>query len=386
LLQSITDALLEASIPASAKRHESGAVDWTDVESFSCRRTKDGRYSDPEASWGHRKGGGPGEKDDQFFGYYLQLDTMVKKEGGEDIAELVRRMLLTSCHVDPPPAFAKVLCAMPACGIPLGDVIFDSGYSHRVGEHWALPLRLHGANLVMDLHPHDRGTKGTFKGAICFNGSLYCPATPAALFDLEPLSRRPERDEIAAHDRKAAELSRYKLGRITADDSDGYHRVGCPAVAGKVRCPLKEASMGLSAERPDVLSPPEHPPACCVQNTLTVPPQVNAKTAQKHDYPSAAHRHSYARRTAAERANATIKDPATNDISKGWCRVMGLAPMTVMLACVLVVRNMRVQDALEARVAEDERRRRSGMPPKTRRRRRTTITDLVGAASANSPP
>ena len=280
LLQSITDALLEASIPASAKRHESGAVDWTDVESFSCRRTKDGRYSDPEASWGHRKGGGPGEKDDQFFGYYLQLDTMVKKEGGEDIAELVRRMCLTSCHVDPPPAFAKVLCAMPASGIPLGDVIFDSGYSHRVAEHWALPLRLNGANLVMDLHPHDRGTKGTYDGAICFNGSLYCPATPTALFDLEPLSRRASKDEIAAHDRKAAELARYKLGRITADDSDGYHRVGCPAVAGKVRCPLKEASMRLSAERPEVLSPPEHPPACCVQSTLTVPPQVNAKTAQ----------------------------------------------------------------------------------------------------------
>jgi hypothetical protein len=28
----------------------------------------------------------------------------------------------------------------------------------------------------MDLHPHDRGTKGTYNGAICFNGALYCPA------------------------------------------------------------------------------------------------------------------------------------------------------------------------------------------------------------------
>jgi hypothetical protein len=173
LLQSVTDALLEASIPEFLKHHDSSAVDWTDVESFSNHRTKDGVYSDPEASWGHRKGGGPGEKDDQFFGYYLQLDGMVKKEAGEDIAELVRRMLLASCHVDPPPAFVKVLVAMARSGIPLGDVLFDSGYSHRVAEHWALPLRLKGANLVMDLHPHDRGTKGTYKGAICFNGNLY---------------------------------------------------------------------------------------------------------------------------------------------------------------------------------------------------------------------
>ena len=40
---------------------------------------------------------------------------------------------------------------------------------------------------------------------------------------------------------------------------------------------------------------------------------------QKHDYPSAAHRRSYARRTGAERGFATAKDPATNDIARGWC-------------------------------------------------------------------
>jgi len=106
----------------------------------------------------------------------------------------------------------------------------------------------------------------------------------------------------------------------------------------------------------------------------------------QHDYPSAAHRHSYARRTAAERANATIKDPATNDISKGWCRVMGLAPMTVMLACVLVVRNLRVSEAFELRQAENQRRAAAGLAPKTRRRRRKTLTELVGAPTANPPP
>ncbi len=36
---------------------------------------------------------------------------------------------------------------------------------------------------------------------------------------------------------------------------------------------------------------------------------------QKHDYPSKAHRRSYARRTGAERGFATTKDPATSNFA-----------------------------------------------------------------------
>jgi hypothetical protein len=44
---------------------------------------------------------------------------------------------------------------MPTAGIPLGDVLADSGYAHRVPQHWAAPLRAAGAALIQDLHPHD---------------------------------------------------------------------------------------------------------------------------------------------------------------------------------------------------------------------------------------
>ena len=56
----------------------------------------------------------------------------------------------------------------------------------------------------------------------------------------------------------------------------------CPAAMGKIRCPLRPASMTLDRDRPEILTPPEHPPACCGQQTITVPPEVNAKTRQKH--------------------------------------------------------------------------------------------------------
>jgi hypothetical protein len=76
--------------------------------------------------------------------------------------------------------------------------------------------------------------------------------------------------------------------------------------------------MRLDRDRPEILEPPEHPQACCQQQTITVPPDVLAKTAQKHDYPSAAWRRSYARRTGAERGFSTAKDPASNDVVAHW--------------------------------------------------------------------
>ena len=87
---------------------------------------------------------------------------MVRDEvDGPEVPELVRRMNLVSCNHDPVPPLVKVLVEVVDGGTALGDVIADSGYAHRVPEHFALPLRAAGARLVMDLHPSDRGTQGT---------------------------------------------------------------------------------------------------------------------------------------------------------------------------------------------------------------------------------
>ena len=302
---------------------------------------------------------------------------MMPGENSPAVPEFVRRAALSSCRHDPVRAFVPVLTAMPAAGIPLGDVLADSGYAYRDADAWALPLRAAGAQLVQDLHPHDRGPKGTHHGAIIANGNLYCPVTPRPLLELGPLARDAAPEQAAAHDGRTAELARYKLGRITSDDQDGYHRVQCPAAMGKIRCPLRPSSMTLDRGRPEILQPPEYPQACCTRQTITVPPEVTAKTAQKHDYPSAAHRRSYARRTGAERGFATAKDPATNDTSRGWCRLMGLAPLMLFTTTLLIVRNQRILDAWNARQEETQRRAAAGLPPKIRKRRRKTLAGLA---------
>jgi hypothetical protein len=379
-LAGVCDDLLEASIPGQYKdASRSLAADWTDTETWS-RPPRHGttQCADPEASWGHRTSNLPGPKGEMFYGYYLSAATMMRDEHGPEVPELARRMTLSSCHLDPVRALAAVLLRMAASGIELGDILDDSGYAHRDAGAWAIPLRRQaGAQLVQDLHPHDRGPQGTHDGATIANGNLYCPQTPPLLLQLGPLAPGATIEDTAAHDAKSAELSRYKLGPISADDADGYHRVMCPAVMGKIRCPLRPGSMTLDRARPEILTPPQHPPACCTQQTLTIPPQVAAKTRQKHDYPSRAHRVSYARRTGSERTFATIKDPASNDISRGWCRLMGLAPLTLWLACLLAVRNQRIAAAFEARQALNARRAAAGLPPKTRKRRRKTLATLA---------
>ncbi|MGH9306163.1 MAG: hypothetical protein ACRD0I_04675, partial [Acidimicrobiales bacterium] len=92
------------------------------------------------------------------------------------------------------------------------------------------------------------------------------------------------------------------------------------------------------------------------------------------------------RRTAVERTFSTTKDRASNDMTRGWCRVMGTTAITLFVASTFVARNIRIIDAFEVRQAHDARRKAAGLPPKTRRRRRKAINDLLGAGSANAPP
>jgi hypothetical protein len=423
LLSEVLDGLLEASVTVlDEPDSNSYAVDWTAHETWSRPPPKQAaqdehqteaatgdrqpacsdtdtqpaltphaeqpdqreRRSDREASWGHRTVTHPTENE-MFFGYYLQAITAVKDEHGPEVPELARRIQLASCKHDPPAALVPVLQRMAASGIMIGDLLADSGYSYRTAEHWALPIRQLGASLIVDLHPNDRGVQGTHQGAICANGNLYCPATPKALLELSPLQRGTSAEQTQAHHQQCQELSRYKLSAITGRDPDGYHRVICPAAQGKLRCQLRPDSMTLPYDRPQVLEAPEYPPACCTQKTITVPPSVCAKTAQKHDYPSREHRRSYNRRTAAERTFATTSDRATNDLSRGWCRLMGLTPIALFTATAFIARNIRIADAFAARQADNQRRAAKGLPPKRRQRRRQSAEDLINAANAPPP-
>ena len=262
-LQAACDDLLEASVPEEFKDASSSlAVDWTDLESFSRPPpARGGPCADPEASWGHRKNNLLRSEDELFFGYYLSAAHHDARR------ERPRRPRVR------PPRHAVVVPArprprlrpgpdpMPAAGIRLGDILTDSGYAHRDAGAWALPLRDAGASLVQDLHPHDRGPKGTHDGAIISQRQPVLPvhaplaAGTRAARPATPPARRPPRTTP-----RPPRLPATSSASITRDDADGYHRVQCPAAMGKIRCPLRPVSMSLDRDRPGNPPAPGQPP------------------------------------------------------------------------------------------------------------------------------
>ena len=294
-LAAVCDDLLEASIPARHKNASAAlSADWTDMETWS-RPPRHGTTgcADPEASWGHRNSNLPGPKGEMFFGYYLSAATMAPTRHGPAVPELARRMTLSCCDLDPARALVPVLARMPAAGIPLGDILADSGYAHRNAGAWAIPLRQRRrpahpgpppARPRPPRHPPRRDHR---------QRQPLLPRDTRATAGTGPAAPRRHRRRHRHARTRAGELARHKLGRLTADDADGYHRVICPAAMGKLRCPLRPASMTLAGtgprssprrstrqpaapSRPSPSRPDSQPrPA---RNTTTPPPRTGAPT------------------------------------------------------------------------------------------------------------
>ena len=161
------------------------------------------------------------------------LRVMVQDEGGPAVLELVRQVAFAAPSKDPAKEMSEGLVHRTSSRQALGDVLADCGYSNREPETFSLPLRHAGARLVMDLHPADRGQKGTYMGAVAANGNLYCPCTPEALLELGPLARGASEEETRAHDERCAEFARFKLGRISVKDEtvSTRHVTGCDGEA-----------------------------------------------------------------------------------------------------------------------------------------------------------
>ena len=236
-LQASCDGLLEASVPDASAPASSLAVDWTDLESFSRPPpARDRDCADPEASWGHRKTTAPATRTN-----CSTATTSSRHHGRDDhgpaVPELVRRITLTVLPTSTRSALVPVLT-------PCQQRHQTRRRARRLrlrlphAGAWALPVRAPAPNSSWTCTPTTAARRAPTRArssptATCTARPRRGPARPRAARPAAP----PPSDRRARH--QTAELARYKLGRITTDDADGYHRVACPAAMGKLRCPLR---------------------------------------------------------------------------------------------------------------------------------------------------
>jgi hypothetical protein len=124
--------------------------------------------------------------------------------------------------------------------------------------------------------------------------------------------------------------------------ADGRHRVKCPALAGKIGCPLRAGTVAAAvvSGSPIIQNPPttdtgEPLPTCCTAQTMTVtPPRKVYKLQQRYYYGSEAWESTWKHRTYVEGSYGIRKNPALQNVRRGHFQVFGIVWAHIVMALV----------------------------------------------------
>ena len=404
--EGIIDQLIGATIPANYAKAVSIAVDGSGVESFakSKRRAKDvagaasdelegegegeedladnerSRYdyysADPDARTGYRTRTYD-SKSIYNHGYELTAAVAVPRVGGPDIGP----KLLLAMRVQPSgtsvttPAIST-LERLLRRGFDIDEVIADRGYSYKKPKDWAEPLRALGLAQVQDIHPADHGPRDA-NGVLLIDGVPHCERTPEHLRNITRpaqlsvglLGSVATEAERLVHARKVAEIERFNAliaerqqyasvrnqGAPEGAKDQAKAQYICAGRAGKLQC----SSCPLAADYPEglpvVVNPPTGPyaPRSCSQATTVVAGAALIKLAQRDYWGSPEWQVSYGRRAHVESIFGNLRNPSTQNIRRGFCRVMGLIKTTLMLAVEVMAANLRLVREWAARTGEN---------------------------------
>ncbi|MEU3958870.1 hypothetical protein AB0F42_03405 [Streptomyces buecherae] len=73
------------------------------------------------------------------------------------------------------------LQALSGLGLPVGTCAADRAYTGCSPHNFQIPARRLGYRLALDYKAADRGTQGSWQGALLIDGALTCPHMPLAL-------------------------------------------------------------------------------------------------------------------------------------------------------------------------------------------------------------
>lgn len=392
LLQGVLDRIVEASLLDSdipGRRTGAYAVDWTYVESWAKRRRASSPSPDPDAAYIHIKNKTKTGPKYNLYGYKLHAVIRTRAEGGDRIPYLAERITLTPATADPQTQVLDVIEELKAED-RIDMLVADRGYTFSKAENWADPLRELGVDSVFDLHPHQRGRQGTYKGTLQIDGQLYCPAMPDSLHDVERLDQFATKKERETFFAEIERRQTYEMKPFGKEQGGKPRRMRCPAAAGVARCPLKPDSLNLPLHYPTIYpnqALQAAPSLCCTQTTMSVPVDIQSNTRQNRTWGSREWFDVYTRlRPAAESFFSLIKDPGKEHMSRGRIKMMGLAKTSVMVAFWTAAANLRLLDAFDR---EEARRAANGGATITslrRPRRHRAVSRSYTPGSGSDPP
>lgn len=377
LLNVLIDRLLQATLP-DGMQVDTLAVDWTDREAYGNRPRKPseerngavsadrdahlgrrrpkgngytvrGRAPKPGTVQGYDVGGFEVDKTELYFGYLVHYAVVAS---GDDapLPELALAMRVAPANdmAGVAPALVDMIESVQRVR-SITHALVDRGYSMRSYETMHQPLGERGVHLTFDLAAHQRQRGGmTEAGAIPMAGDFYCPMLPDS-FEVEALpgSQATRKDWRAHHERRATRMQ-YAMrpkGRPTPDMAN--QRLQCPALAGRIRCPLRPESQALDpAETPEIYESDQLDDVrdaklrCCTAKSFTVAAEDGAGTRQLHPFGSLAWIRSYEPRTASERYIAHYKKKVRT--GREDIAVHGRVRQTLMTAFASVAVNIRL--------------------------------------------
>jgi hypothetical protein len=194
--------------------------------------------------------------------------------------------------------------------------------------------------LVLDYTKTQLGHQGSYEGMILVDGNWYCPGMPEKLVNAtrDRLNKKIDED---THRARLEERWKYAIVPKAGPDAGGHVRLRCPASnpTPVARCELKprfvrQSTLGrVRIPVTDALR--SHPPAICVKESITVPPDAGAKYLQPLFHESdewhavygslragVEHMNGYVKRTAPMRPSTTLSAAG----SEGWLPRASLPP------------------------------------------------------------
>lgn len=329
---------------------------------------------------------------------------------GESVPNLIVGVSVDKPGHRPGQNVLQAVAMLERTGFPRRYMIGDMAYSPgSKPENYQAPMRKNGWKIVGDIPNKEeaRGIAATYEGMVLSDGKMHCPALLALQQAHDPVAdyRQGKIDE--AEFRRLMALRERLEMRVHSVEEDGSVRVACPALDGRVSCPLlrsdlKAKKAGMKKVRggkaPLPLSPKQTPKKvdagrCCTQQTVTIPLDTEDKnlgrvnkylqqgptpyTPQWYDIYKAG-------RANNEGRNASLKyDAPLGDGDRSKKGMRGICGFAVKLAVQVVVSNAKRIRGYLRRQREEEL---NPTPPRGGRPRKKRQLDIFEIAWSNAPP